>query len=541
MEGHEDVKNVRSSATEATAVPAGPEADGNAATSTLYKRIASLSPIQAYTSVSPFPCIISRRPGARVEPVWGIVHPKLRPPISKGSLARLSGRLRIEEERRRRGAVASRPPRRRPARPLRLPLRPSSATPEPPPPPCPDARLSLLSKRAAAVASAASKRAETAPAVPAAAEAAAWSAAERQGERGTPPKRSADPGTPEGERPPSPKHCEGYLFGGGGGGGALASRPAAESPARSSAGAAAAAASAGGSGAARSEGSSGGTGPSEGGAGAPPEQPRPHHVGQQLAPLRRGSFPFRFAPCGALRPDPRADAVAAIACAPPPELPPPPAQLPAPPDASAPAPAAPLDPTAPPRPPAPPPPTGPGARAAWKLEYPGEPFSDARSFPDEPALFRGFAELVRGMDPDVLPGHALERRENGHGVDHATGVHVSGRHVLNVTPSRRGCGDAAPRGRPPTPWRGARPRAAGPLAPRPLLRAAGAGNAPPSSRLHLKLPQRPAILPSSKAVDLFSRLHLKLPDPAAPLARAFGSDFFAALARGPQVLSLTAN
>eukprot|EP00741_Cyanophora_paradoxa_P000976 tig00000449_g943.t1 len=70
------------------------------------------------------------------------------------------------------------------------------------------ARLSLPSKRAAAVASAASKRAETAPAVPGVAEAAAGSAAGWQGERGTPPKRSADPGAPEGERPPSPKHCE---------------------------------------------------------------------------------------------------------------------------------------------------------------------------------------------------------------------------------------------------------------------------------------------------------------------------------------------
>eukprot|EP00741_Cyanophora_paradoxa_P018139 tig00021038_g17513.t1 len=525
------------------------------------------------------------------------------------------------------------------------------------------ARLSLLSKRVAAAASTASKRSKTAPR-PLQAAAAGEAAANQKGgqeeeeARGTPPKRAraeggaggVDPETPERERPPSPKYSEGYrgsinrgyFFGGGGGGGAPASRPTAESPARSSAGGAAAAASAGGSGAARSEGSSGGTGPSEGGAGAPREPPKPHHVGQFLTLLRQASFPLRFAPsspsvtspaasrCTPTRaasfgptpgrtrwrqsctpstttPNRRVSSSPSLAflllcvsflkeelqdraghgpgqyrprlgillvepCTPPPEPPeppPPPAQPPAPApsasDASAPAPAAPSDPMPPPppRPPAPPPPTGPGARAAWKLEYPGEPFSDARSFPDEPALFRGFVELVRGMDPDVLAGYEvqggslgyllerapalgidlqrelsrspglttpLERREDAYGVDHATGVHISGRHVLNVWRLMRGelklnMYSLENTRLPHYPfsvltrwWRGAPGAPPDPAAGRP---------APPRWRVARYYAQRArATLAILEAVDLVRR--------TSELARTFGIDFFAVLARGSQ-------
>eukprot|EP00741_Cyanophora_paradoxa_P024228 tig00021758_g23399.t1 len=212
---------------------------------------------------------------------------------------------------------------------------------------------------------------------------------QRQGAapRTTPRAPSPPPASPRRPRCPPAEEA---------GGGA--SRLTAESPARSSAGAAAAAAatSAGGSGAARSE-------------------------GIEVHANTRGE----------MRPDPRADAVAAIVyavlkeelqdraghgpgqdrprlgillvepCAPPPEPPPPPTQPSAPLDASAPAPAAPLDPHAPaPAAPArPASPDGPGARAAWS-----EPSPTPAPSPTSPPSSGGLS----------------------------TGLHVSGRHVLNT-------------------------------------------------------------------------------------------------------------
>eukprot|EP00741_Cyanophora_paradoxa_P023501 tig00021587_g22703.t1 len=115
-----------------------------------------------------------------------------------------------------------------------------------------------------------------------------------------------------------------------------------------------------------------------GGRGAPPEPPEPRHVGQQLARLRRGSFPFRFAPSffvlpglsGSIErevhanmhlgsvggPGPASASSCACACAPPSGAPAP--------ASSAAGPAAPD-----------------GARGPRRLE---RAFSDARSLPDEP-------------------------------------------------------------------------------------------------------------------------------------------------------------
>eukprot|EP00741_Cyanophora_paradoxa_P000982 tig00000449_g948.t1 len=121
--------------------------------------------------------------------------------------------------------------------------------------------------------------------------------------------------------------------------------------------------------AARSEGSSGVRAVGgRGGRGAPPEPPEPRHVGQQLARLRRGSFPFRFAPSffvlpglsgsierevhanmhlGSVGARARLGILLRLRLRPASGAPAPPAQ-----------------------PPAPPPPTGPGARAAWSEPSP---------------------------------------------------------------------------------------------------------------------------------------------------------------------------